>query len=153
MITIRKALAADADFIRKHAYRLLDFDLPAWREKPQMTQADITHITHALSANKPDDCIFIAVDENDKRCGFIRVLMQTDYYTGELHAHVGDIVVSAAFEGKGIGKLLLAKADAWAKENKARWITLNVFEGNRHARAVYEKAGYKVEWIKYLKEL
>jgi ribosomal protein S18 acetylase RimI-like enzyme len=95
----------------------------------------------------------MAVDENGESCGFIRVLMQTDYYTSELHAHVGDIVVNAAFEGKGIGKLLLAKADAWAKENKARWITLNVFEGNIRARSVYEKAGYKVEWIKYLKEL
>jgi len=27
------------------------------------------------------------------------------------------------------------------------------FEKNTHARKVYEKAGYKQEWIKYLKEL
>jgi ribosomal protein S18 acetylase RimI-like enzyme len=141
------------DFITAHAYRLLDFDLPAWRQKPQMTQADIEHITHALSANKPDDCIFIAVDENGERYGFIRVLLQTDYYTGETHAHVGDVVVIAGAEGRGTGKLLLEKADDWAKEQKTRWITLNVFEENTHARDVYEKAGYKVEWIKYLKEL
>ena len=52
-----------------------------------------------------------------------------------------------------MGKLLLAKADAWAKEKQARWITLNVFDKNFRARSVYEKAGYKIEWVKYLKNL
>ena len=79
--------------------------------------------------------------------------MQTDYFTGEQHAHVNDIVVTKDAEGKGAGKLLLAKADEWAKEKNARWITLNVFDENFRASTVYEKAGYKIEWIKYLKTL
>jgi GNAT superfamily N-acetyltransferase len=156
MITIRKAVEEDAAFIAGHAYRLLEFNLPSWREneKNEMTKADIKHITSALLADKADDCVFIAVNIHDNEpCGFIRMLMQTDYYTGERHAHIGDIIVTEAMEGKGVGKLLFEKADAWAQEQKARWITLNVFEQNMHARAVYEKAGYKVEWIKYLKQL
>src|SRR4051812_2175614 len=117
MITIRRAVPEDADFIAKHAYRLLQFNLPSWRnkEKNKMTQADIRHITNALSAEKPDNCVFIAVNKLNESCGFIRLLMQTDYYTGELHAHMGDIVVIAEMEGKGVGKLLFEKADAWAK--------------------------------------
>jgi ribosomal protein S18 acetylase RimI-like enzyme len=79
--------------------------------------------------------------------------MQTDYYTREQHAHITDIVVIEKAEGKGIGKSLLRKADQWALEKKARWITLNVFEGNVNAKAVYEKAGFQKEWIKYLKPL
>ena len=63
------------------------------------------------------------------------------------------IVVTTEAEGKGAGKLLLEKADAWAKEKHARWITLNVFNENFRARSVYEKAGYKIEWVKYLKNL
>ncbi len=97
--------------------------------------------------------MFIAEDESNKPLGFVRVNMQTDYFTGEEHAHVNDIVVTKDAEGKGAGKLLLAKADEWAKEKNARWITLNVFDENFHARNVYKKAGYKIEWIKYLKEL
>jgi len=62
-------------------------------------------------------------------------------------------VVTKDAEGKGAGKLLLAKADEWAKEKNARWITLNVFDENFRARNVYEKAGYKIEWLKYLKVL
>ena len=97
--------------------------------------------------------MFIAEDAAGKSIGFIRVVLQTDYYTGEQHAHVNDIVVIAEAEGKGAGKLLLERADEWAKQQQARWITLNVFNENFRARSVYEKAGYKIEWIKYLKIL
>ena len=155
MITIRKALPTDADFIAAHAHRLLNFDLPAWRmnEKDNMVQADVQHITRALIKDDPEDCIFIATDAENKACGFLRVVLQKDYYTGEKHAHVNDIVVTSESEGKGVGKSLLKKADEWAIDKKVRWITLNVFEMNSHARAVYEKQGYNMEWIKYLKQL
>jgi len=155
MITIREALPADAAFITQHAHRMLDFKLPGWREheKNQMIQADIHHITKALEAADANDCVFIAEDETGKPIGFIRMVIQTDYYSGEEHAHLNDIVVTEAAEGKGVGKLLLAKADTWAKEKQARWITLNVFDKNFRARSVYEKAGYKIEWVKYLKNL
>jgi len=155
MIAIRKALPGDADFIASHAYRLLDFDLPGWRAngKDKMIRADIQHITRALSEDDPEDCVFIAMDAENKACGFMRVVLQKDYYTGEKHAHVNDIVVTSESEGKGVGKLLLQKADEWATGKKVRWITLNVFEANAHARAVYEKQGYQMEWIKYLKQL
>lgn len=154
MITIRKALPVDAEFIASHAHRLLNFNLPAWRanEKEKMIQADTKHITNALLKDDPDDCIFIAIDE-ERACGFVRIVLLKDYYTGEQHAHVNDIVVIAEAEGKGIGKLLLQKADEWATAKKSRWITLNVFEENKRARAVYEKQGYRMEWIKYLKQL
>ena len=155
MISIRKALPGDADFIAAHAHRLLNFALPEWRvdEKEKMIRADIQHITNALLKDDPDDCTFIAIDAENKACGFMRVALLKDYYTGEKHAHVNDIVVTKESEGKGVGRLLLQKADEWAIDNKVRWITLNVFEENRRARAVYEMQGYHMEWIKYLKQL
>ncbi len=155
MIILRKATSADATFIAQHARRMLDFKLPGWRanEKDVMIKADINHLTKALQTNDENDSIFIAEDELNNALGFVRVNIQTDYFTGEQHVHVNDIVVTSEAEGKGIGKLLLAKADEWAKEKNVRWITLNVFDENLRARAVYEKAGYKIEWIKYLKEV
>src|SRR2546423_6775854 len=130
MISIRKALPEDAGFIAAHAHRMLDFNLPDWRanEKNVMVNADINHLTKALQTDDENDCIFIAEDGSNNPLGFVRVNMQTDYFTGEQHAHVNDIVVTKEAEGKGVGKLLLAKADAWAKAKNARWITLNVFE-------------------------
>jgi ribosomal protein S18 acetylase RimI-like enzyme len=155
MITIRKAIPEDAIFIAAHAHRMLNFKLPNWRahEKDAMIKADINHLTKALQTNDENDVIFIAEDESKTPLGFLRVNMQEDYFTGEQQAHVNDIVVTAEAEGKGAGKLLLAKADEWAKQKNARWITLNVFDENFRARKVYEKAGYNIEWIKYLKEI
>jgi GNAT superfamily N-acetyltransferase len=155
MITIRNALPGDAAFIAEHAHRMLDFKLPELRakEKDEMIKADIHHISDALQAADENDCVFIAEDGASKPIGFMRLVMLTDYYTGEQCAHINDIVVTAAAEGKGAGKLMLEKADEWAKHKQARWITLNVFDENFRARSVYEKAGYKIEWIKYSKAL
>lgn len=155
MISIRKALPGDAAFIAEHAHRLLNFNLPKWRvnEKEKMVKADINHITKALENNAANDCVFIAEDASNKPIGFIRLVLQKDYYTGEQHAHVNDIVVIAEAEGQGVGSLLLKQADEWAKASNVRWITLNVFNENERAKAVYQKAGYTIEWIKYLKEI
>jgi ribosomal protein S18 acetylase RimI-like enzyme len=153
MITIRTSTPEDAEFIAAHAYRLVEFGPPDWRNQESMTRADIKHINSARQSNNPDIAVFIAIDNIGEPCGFIHLNMQTDYYTDEQHAHITDIVVIQNAEGRGVGKLLLQKADDWAREKNARWITLNVFEGNTHAQAVYEKAGFKKEWIKYLKQL
>lgn len=154
MISIRKSTADDIPFIKSHAYRLLEFGPPSWREEISlMTEADIRHNTNAILSNDPDIGTFIAVDDEENQFGWIYLTIQTDYYTKERHAHITDIVVAKDAEGKGIGKALLAFADEWAKEMGSRWITLNVFAGNQHAQAVYEKAGYQKEWVKYLKIL
>jgi ribosomal protein S18 acetylase RimI-like enzyme len=155
MITIRKANPNDASFIAQHAYRLLEFGPPAWR-KPDwelMTKADAKHITNALMSDGSDKEVLMAEDESGKACGFLHMTLQTDYYTEEKQAHITDIVVIKEAEGKGVGRFLMEKADEWAREKKAKWITLNAFEGNEHARKVYEKSGYQVEWIRYLKLL
>ena len=153
MITIRKGTTDDEDFITAHAYRLLEFTVPEWREQKSMTAVDIKYNIAAMKSNDPDLAVFIAIDEMGERCGFLHLTMQSDYYTHERHAHITDIVVVKNAEGKGIGKLLLQKAEDWAREKNSRWITLNVFEGNSHAKAVYEKTGYTKEWSKYLKQL
>jgi ribosomal protein S18 acetylase RimI-like enzyme len=153
MITIRKSTPADAEFIAAHAYRLVEFGPPKWRDPQVMTAADIKYNTAAVLSTDPDIETFIAIDAAGEACGFIYLTIQTDYYTQERHAHITDIVVTKKAEGKGVGKLLLQKADEWARQKKLRWVTLNVLEGNTHAQAVYEKTGFQKEWIKYLKQL
>lgn len=154
MLTIRKGLPEDEAFLIEHAYRLLEFGPPSWRgDREPMTQMDIRYLREALLAGDKDMEVLIALDEHGQRVGFLHLRMYQDYYTEEMHAHITDIVVIASAEGKGVGRFLLEKADEWARQKNSRWITLNAFENNTHARKVYEKAGYKAEWVKYLKEL
>ena len=141
MLTIRIANVDDEDFIRANAYRLLEFCPPVWRDnsEEEMTQADIGHILGSLRANHPDRPVMIANDASGTAVGFIHLTMAEDYYTRQPCAHLIDIVVISPAEGKGVGKFLLQKAEEWAVSKNSPWITLNAFEGNRHARAVYEK--------------
>jgi ribosomal protein S18 acetylase RimI-like enzyme len=44
-------------------------------------------------------------------------------------------------------------AEAWARERGHSRITLSVFEGNRRAQKLYERAGYEVELRRYVKPL
>jgi ribosomal protein S18 acetylase RimI-like enzyme len=152
---IRKATPEDIPFIEAHAYRLLEFGPPAWRrnEWDMMSKADARHITNALLAGSPDKEVLIATDDAGTRVGFLHLVMQPDYYSGELQAHITDIVVIKSAEGTGVGRFLMEQADEWARRNNAKWITLNVFDDNKHAQAHYEKAGYQREWIRYLKLL
>jgi len=75
------------------------------------------------------------------------------YFTGERHGHVSIIAVSEAGEGKGVGSTLMRAAEEWARSSGCGRLTLNVFEANGRARAVYERLGYRVETLRYVKVL
>ena len=61
--------------------------------------------------------------------------------------------MDSAFEGHGIGRILLDKAEDWAREQSCSLLTLYVFSNNSRARKVYEKLGFKEEVTKYVKPL
>ena len=56
-------------------------------------------------------------------------------------------------KGRGVGAALLRAAEAWALARGHATLTLNVFDGNRRARALYERAGFRPDTIKYRKTL
>ena len=63
------------------------------------------------------------------------------------------IAVTAAAEGRGAGAALMRAAEDWARATGYTKLTLNVFEGNQRARQVYERFGYQVETVRYVKIL
>ena len=63
------------------------------------------------------------------------------------------IAVTEAAEGRGAGAALMGAAEDWARARGYAKLTLNVFEGNHRARRVYERFGYQVETLRYVKLL
>ena len=59
------------------------------------------------------------------------------------YAVVDSIVVKSGFQKRGIGRLLMAKMQAWAIAKGASSIELNVYEFNETAISFYEKLGYQ----------
>jgi ribosomal-protein-alanine N-acetyltransferase len=98
------------------------------------------------------DGLLIA-EADGERLGFAFLERPRDFFTGVEHAHVGIVLTSKAAEGKGVGRRLMEAAEQWARERRLPFVTLNVFGVNSRARALYERLGYRVETIKYRKEL
>ena len=152
-IHVRLFTSADTDFILSLVTRFSSFDLPEWRTAREIDQTNENLLCQAMKGPEPDSVIFIAEDENGTRAGFIHLQTQTDYFNGEKHGYISDLTVDQTFEGQGVGRLLLEKAEAWARKENYHLLTLYVFAGNERARQLYERNGFQQELIKYAKEI
>jgi ribosomal protein S18 acetylase RimI-like enzyme len=152
-IQIRPASIEDKEFIISLLPRLVEFGPPSWRDGKQMTAIDQHILSDKLVHQPSGTAIFIAEDANGVALGFIHLQAGSDYYNHEEHGHIADIIVAPEGEGRGIGHLLMEKAEAWAREQGYHWLTLSVFAENYRARELYKRLGYGEDIMKYVKEL
>jgi ribosomal protein S18 acetylase RimI-like enzyme len=152
-IHIRPATIDDKEFILSLLPRLVEFGPPAWRDANQMIAVDTKILTDKLNDQPEGTAIFIALDSTQTPLGFIHLQAGSDYYNHKKHGHISDVIVAPAGEGKGIGVLLMKKAEEWAQQQGYQWLTLSVFAQNLRAREVYEHLGYGQDIIKYVKEI
>lgn len=152
-ITVREAHSDDRSFLLKSAERLSSFPLPAWRTREEVIAADVRTLDDFLASAPGGAQLLIAEAAGDAPLGFIFLEIVEDYFTRTRHGHVGIVAVTEEAEGRGVGRILLEAAEAWAREQGFTRLSLNVFEENRHARAVYEHFGYAPETRRYVKVL
>jgi len=81
---------------------------------------------------------FFLVKENEVTLGFISVELN---YKNQATAKIHKIYILPANQEKGIGKILMYKAEELAQEYNQKSITLNVNRFNK-ALGFYEKLGY-----------
>jgi len=142
---IRRALSSDSSFVLGAACRLADFDPPAWRPPEDIVKGEVRTLQAFFAVPPPGSALLIAESEPGGHLGFVYLERLQDYFTLEWHGHVGMLVVAEEVEGKGIGSALMRAAEAWAREQGYRKLTLTVFEANRKARALYDHLGYAPE--------
>ena len=150
-VRVRHAIADDWPFIQALIPRLTEF-APEWRDRTQMAATETRTVAESLDGRDPDRAVFVAEGANE-RLGFIELWTLVDYFTGERHGHISNIVVAPEFERRGVARALIATADAWCAQRGYRMLTLHVFDANRGARAVYERSGFSVEMLRYIKAL
>ncbi len=150
-IHIRPSLPTDNEYITSLVARFSEFDLPEWRTAVEIDNTNHRSLQKALEQPQPGSAIFIAEDEFEGPVGFIHLETQADYFSGEKHGYVSDLAVSKSFEGRGVGRMLLEAAEAWALANGIRLLSLYVFSGNTRAQRLYEKYGFNQELVKYVK--
>jgi ribosomal protein S18 acetylase RimI-like enzyme len=148
---IRRATAADEHALLHMASRMAGFDVPPWRSAAEIIDADGRDMVRAVMDAGPDHDVFVA-EVNGAPAGCLYVLVATDFF-GRRHAHISVIATTAAAEGTGVGRALIAHAEGWARDRRMPLLTLNVFAANTRARRFYESAGFELEMVKYAKPL
>ena len=150
---IRPALPTDKDFILSLASRFSDFDLPEWRTASEVDSTNRRLLQKALEQPEPGSAVFVAEGGNGQLAGFIHLETEADFFGGIPHGYVSFVGVEKAFEGQGVGHILMNQAETWTRQQGYRLLTLYVFAGNLRAQRLYQKTGFRQELIKYAKEV
>ena len=152
-LKIRTATGGDEEFVVDLARRLADFTLPPWRAPEDVVAAEVRGLLAAFANGRHRDDVLIAEDAIDARLGFVYLERVVDYFTQRPHGHVSMLAVAKTAEGRGVATALMNAAERWAFGLGFPYLTLNVFQLNARARALYERLGYEPDTVKYLKPL
>ncbi|MEA2600260.1 MAG: hypothetical protein QOF89_1252 [Acidobacteriota bacterium] len=151
--TVREARAGDREFVLAAVERLAGFPLPPWRTPPEVVAGDARTLRRFLDSGQAGSTLLVAETAEGSPLGFVFLETEKDYFTQTRHGHIGIVAVTQEAEGKGVGRVLMRAAEAWAREQGFAKLTLSVFENNHHARRVYEHVGYSPETLRYVKIL
>ena len=152
-ITVRDGTAADREFVLDMARRCAAFGPPPWRDPRDVVAGEVRTLERFFAGRLDGPALLIAEQAGGDRLGFVFLERTVDYFTAEAHGHIGMIAVAERAEGLGAGAVLMRAAEAWARSSGYATLTLNVFEGNARARALYERSGYRVEILRYTKAI
>jgi len=102
----------------------------------------------------PDSRVFVAADTDGRVWGWVHVF-GLNLMESEGQAEVGGLIVDSRGRGKGIGRSLMAAAEAWARERGYRRLTLRSNTIRTEAHRFYQDLGYTIVKTqhKFLKQL
>jgi ribosomal protein S18 acetylase RimI-like enzyme len=153
-LTIRPARHDDEAFLVGLMPRLADFPLPAWRSAEEIAKADRQLLRDALNGVLEHSAILVAeLSPGGERAGYVFATTKHDYFTRAAHAHVEILAVESAAQGRGVARALMDAIEQWAERRRYGWVTLNVFDRNARAKALYDRLGYQLETVLYRKAL
>ncbi|MBI2256265.1 MAG: GNAT family N-acetyltransferase [Proteobacteria bacterium] len=141
-VTLRLATAADHP-----AIRALDPRLIAEAALPGATSDDFLCFQRqftdaALADTNPKSRLVVAVDDSDQIRGYMHLKPIHDDVLGVETGYLSIIAVAESASGQGIGRMLMAAAEDWAKEQGYPSLLLDVFATNETARIFYRRAGF-----------
>ena len=150
---IRPARATDRAAVLALVPRLRAFGPPSLRPPEALDAGERRTLDQFFDAPPNGAALWVADAPHGALVGAAYAERAIDYFTQEFHGHLGILVVAAEAEGRGVGRALMAAVEAWAVGQRYRFVTLNVFATNARAAAVYERAGYRPDTVRYVKEL
>ena len=130
----------------------LEIGVAGWRDAEAVSRAVTGWIEASLDTAGADNCEVLVAHVGEDVVGLVTVT-ERRHFTGEIDAYVGELVVQAAFERRGVGTLLMDAAEEWARRRGLRHLTLETGAANEAARAFYGRRGYREEDVRLTKAL
>ncbi|WP_144184094.1 GNAT family N-acetyltransferase [Elioraea rosea] len=96
------------------------------------------------------DTVVLVATASGAVVGMTTVQLTVSTARGGYSAGMEDVVVDAAHRGRGIGRLLLEAAEAWARERGALRVALLADETNAPALDFYDRLGFtrtRLVWL------
>ncbi|MCA5012580.1 MULTISPECIES: ribosomal protein S18-alanine N-acetyltransferase [unclassified Enterococcus] len=101
-----------------------------------------TKTAFLMELQATDPHLYLLIQKEGKTIGFIGCrLFGKD-------AHITNVAVSTAYQGKGIGSFLIKEIQQFSVLNKCETISLEVRISNKNAQRVYRKLGFTSSTIK-----
>ncbi len=99
--------------------------------------------------------LFVARADDGRVIGWVHVHRDPASLLTEERAVIGALIVEDGQRGQGIGKLLLERAEDWARQQGIGRIRVGSNVLRTGARRFYEREGYRVEksWNVFVKDL
>ncbi len=145
----RPAGAADAAFLASLVPAFVDFGLPSLRDPEAVAAAFARDLADALRDGAE---LHVAEDDTGQRLGFVHLREVADL-EGCRRAHVSDLAVAPGAQGVGVGRELMAFAEAWAAERGHGHVGLSAFVTNRRAVRFYERLGFEADTVTMRKRI
>ncbi|MGH9594241.1 MAG: GNAT family N-acetyltransferase [Bryobacteraceae bacterium] len=89
----------------------------------------------------PSSIVYVAGTSTGEVAGFIHLLHQ-QLLESEARVEVAGLVVEESFRGRGVGRLLMARAEQWSLDRGCRIVHLRSNIIRAAAHAFYESLGY-----------
>ena len=150
---IRPAGAGDRAAVRALVPRLRAFGEAELHGPDALDAGELRKLDQFFEGQVEGGALWVAEDPRGACVGMAYAEPYVDYFTREQHGHLGMLVVAEGAEGRGIGRALMDTVERWASDRGYRYISLSVFAANRHAIAIYERAGYRPDSIRYVRKL
>jgi ribosomal protein S18 acetylase RimI-like enzyme len=146
-VAIREATAADLPAICVLGQEVNRMHHEAWPRvfaAPSDPHRDAPHWQQSIA--NANATTFVG-EQAGQLVGFITVSLVTEsspLLQASQLARVGTVCVAAALRGRGIGRVLMHRAEQWALQRGASYLRLNVWAFNEAAQRFYEELGYGV---------
>ena len=145
-IRVRPACGDDRTRILELAPRLAEGVAP-WRDQAEALLAGRCWLEESLDAAKTGDGAVLVAADGDGIAGGVSVRSST-HFTGERDGYIGELVVAHRASRSGVGRALIAAADAWASDHGLTNLTLHPGGFNTSARAFYAALGFAEEEVR-----